>query len=119
MASGLRRNDKESKWGNSNWNKEKGRNFIDLVVKQKNFVPSHKYDTMTEWKGEKFMPRRGKWGKSNRRTFTSQVMETQKKLEIPAPGQWDGCNKSLISAKGEKMKCDRAERNLKNIADAI
>ena len=74
---------------------------------------------MTEWSGEKFLPRRGKWSKHDRKTFTSQVIDRQKKLLIPAPGQWDGCNKSLMSVKTDKEKGDRAERNLKNIADAI
>ena len=74
---------------------------------------------MTEWSGENFLKRRGKWSKQDRKTFTSQVIDRQKKLLIPAPGQWDGCNKSLMSCKNAKEKCDKTERNLKNIADAI
>ena len=96
----------------STWCKEENVGYIDDAIKKKGWVPAPKYDTLTVWSGDGFLPKKGKWSKSARTTFTNQVMTDQKKLKIPCPGQFEKCNKSLLNCKTSKTSGDRELREL-------
>ena len=82
-------------------NKEKRKNFADLEAKRLSFIPGPKIKH-SDWR-ENIKGRTGKFLGRERKTFTDEIMEYEKKL--PAPSKFDNKEalKKLIKTPGNYL----------------
>jgi len=98
--------------------KEKKTNFVDEEIKNRSWVPGHKYNVEKEWK-ERFPVNFGKFKQANRATFTDQVMSHSRKYSFPSPGVYDGANKGLLLNPKANKVVDKEHKGLYHVDYAM
>ena len=98
--------------------KEKKTNFVDEEIKNRNWVPGHKYNIEKEWK-ERFPVNFGKFKRANRDTFTDEVIRHSRKYSFPSPGVYDGANKGLLLNPKANKAVDKEHKGLYNVDYAV
>lgn len=59
---------------------------FDLIKKQKSYVPGPIYAMDTDW--SKILKNKGKFTKTPRKTYTENIILTEKRIGVPGPGTY-------------------------------